>query len=93
MWEGFAEDYFAHARDSAYNAYYDRPSVLEALGPVRGLRLLDAGCGPGLYLGEPVARGDETRGFGRDHASGDSSQVPHSAGSTARGGLLTESTR
>jgi hypothetical protein len=53
MYEGFAEDYLVHARESAYNAYYDRPAVLEALGQVRGLRVLDAGCGPGLLAGEP----------------------------------------
>jgi ubiquinone/menaquinone biosynthesis C-methylase UbiE len=57
MYEGFAEDYFLHARESAYNAYYDRPAVLEALGPVRGLRVLDAGCGPGLLARELVAGG------------------------------------
>ncbi|MFN8223721.1 MAG: class I SAM-dependent methyltransferase [Gaiellales bacterium] len=48
-----------HARDSPYNAHYDRPSVLALLGDVRGLRVLDAGCGPGLYAEELVARGAE----------------------------------
>jgi len=57
MWEGFAEDYLVHAPESAYNAYYDRPAVLEALGSVEGLRVLDAGCGPGLYSAELVAGG------------------------------------
>ena len=33
-----------HAADSAYNAHYDRPAVLAALGPVRGL----AGLGRSL---------------------------------------------
>ncbi|MGH2688501.1 MAG: class I SAM-dependent methyltransferase [Actinomycetota bacterium] len=57
MFDPFAEDYLLHARESAYNAYYDRPAVLEALGPVAGLRVLDVGCGPGLYTAELVARG------------------------------------
>lgn len=57
MYEGFAEDYLVHARQSAYNAYYDRPAVLEALGPVDGMRILDAGCGPGLLSRELVAGG------------------------------------
>ena len=57
MFDAFAEDYLVHARESAYNAYYDRPAVLEALGPVQGLRVLDVGCGPGLYAAEVVARG------------------------------------
>ena len=57
MFDAFAEDYLAHARDGAYNAYYDRPAVLEALGPVEGLRVLDVGCGSGLYARELVAGG------------------------------------
>jgi SAM-dependent methyltransferase len=57
MFDAFDQDYPRHARESAYNAYYDRPAVLGALGPVDGLRLLDAGCGPGLYAAEVVARG------------------------------------
>ena len=38
MGVSFAE----HAADSAYNAHYDRPAVLAALGPVTGRRVLDA---------------------------------------------------
>jgi SAM-dependent methyltransferase len=46
-----------HAQDSPYNAHYDRPAVLALLGAVAGLRVLDAGCGPGLYAEEPVTLG------------------------------------
>src|SRR5205807_2093473 len=49
----------AHVLDSAYNAHYDRPAVLSLVGEVRGLRVLDAGCGPGLYAEELVTRGAE----------------------------------
>jgi SAM-dependent methyltransferase len=42
-----------HAADSAANAHYDRPAVLAALGPVSGRQVLDAACGPGLYLPYP----------------------------------------
>jgi SAM-dependent methyltransferase len=55
--EPFAADYEDHASTSAYNALYDRPAVLELCGAVTGLRVLDAGCGPGLYAEELVARG------------------------------------
>src|SRR5260370_29360458 len=48
-----------HAADSAYNAHYDRPAVLAALGPVTGRSVLDAACGPGLYLRELLERGAE----------------------------------
>jgi SAM-dependent methyltransferase len=57
MYDGFAEEYLAHASDGAFNAYYDRPAVLAVLGAVRGLAVLDMGCGPGLYAQELVARG------------------------------------
>src|SRR3954454_7131978 len=49
--------YEEHASDSAYNAHYDRPAVLALIGDVDGRRVLDAGCGPGLYAEELVARG------------------------------------
>jgi len=52
-----------HAADSAYNAHYDRPAVLAALGPVTGQRVLDAACGPGLYLRELLDRGAEVTAF------------------------------
>jgi ubiquinone/menaquinone biosynthesis C-methylase UbiE len=55
--------YQEHAADSAYNAHYDRPAVLAALGSVTGLRVLDAACGPGLYIRELLARGAQVTAF------------------------------
>lgn len=52
-----------HAADSPYNAHYDRPAVLAALGPVTGSRVLDAACGPGLYAHELISRGAEVTAF------------------------------
>ena len=52
-----------HAAGSAYNAHYDRPAVLAALGPVAGRQVLDAACGPGLYLRELLERGAEVTAF------------------------------
>jgi SAM-dependent methyltransferase len=66
MWAAYdtmGGDYQQHAADSAYNAHYDRPAVLAALGPVRGLRVLDAACGPGLYTQELLARGADVMAF------------------------------
>lgn len=57
IYDEMASTYAEHAADSAYNAHYDRPAVLELLGEVSGLRVLDAGCGPGLYAEELLARG------------------------------------
>jgi ubiquinone/menaquinone biosynthesis C-methylase UbiE len=55
--------YQHHAVDSAYNAHYDRPAMFAALGPVTGMRVLDAACGPGLYTRELLARGAHVTAF------------------------------
>jgi SAM-dependent methyltransferase len=57
VYDEMAAVFEAHARDGAYNAHYDRPAVLALVGDVRGRRVLDAGCGPGLYAEELAARG------------------------------------
>jgi SAM-dependent methyltransferase len=57
MYDAFAGEYAAHAETGAYNAWYDRPAVLELCGPVAGARVLDAGCGPGLYARALTDRG------------------------------------
>lgn len=63
MYEDFADSFANHAATDAYNAHYDRPAVLQILGDVEGRRVLDIGCGPGLYAAELVARGAEVVGF------------------------------
>lgn len=63
MYEPFAEQFANHAEDSAYNAHYDRPAVLEVLGDVQGLSVLDAGCGPGFYTRALLDRGAVVTAF------------------------------
>ncbi len=63
QYDAFAAEFEAHARDSPYNAYYDRPAVLKLLGDVRGRRVLDAGCGPGFYAEELIRRGADVVAF------------------------------
>jgi SAM-dependent methyltransferase len=63
IYDAMAESYEAHAKESAYNAHYDRPAVLQAVGEVRGKRVLDAGCGPGYYAQELVDRGARVVAF------------------------------
>jgi 2-polyprenyl-3-methyl-5-hydroxy-6-metoxy-1,4-benzoquinol methylase len=58
-YDGMGLSFQQHAGGSAYNAHYDRPAVLAALGPLTGRRVLDAACGPGLYLRELLRRGAE----------------------------------
>lgn len=62
-YDAMGENFARHAEDGPYNAHYDRPAVLAALGDVKGLRLLDAGCGPGLYADLLLAAGAELTGF------------------------------
>jgi ubiquinone/menaquinone biosynthesis C-methylase UbiE len=39
---------YRHGNDQgSFNAYYERPAMISLLGNVAGLRVLDAGCGPG----------------------------------------------
>ncbi|HLW55493.1 MAG TPA: methyltransferase domain-containing protein [Candidatus Angelobacter sp.] len=45
----FADRYAALAPTKAHNALYERPAMQSLLPDVKGLRVLDAGCGPGLY--------------------------------------------
>lgn len=62
LYDVFADEFLDHARDGIYNAHYDRPACLELLGDVRGLRVLDAACGPGLYAQALVEKGAEVVG-------------------------------
>lgn len=48
-YEQFAEQYAKQIPTKPHNAFYDRPAVQSLLPDVAGLRVLDAGCGPGLY--------------------------------------------
>jgi SAM-dependent methyltransferase len=66
LWDAYdrmGRSFQRHAADSAANAHYDRPAVLAALGPVAARQVLDAGCGPGLYLRELLERGAEVTAF------------------------------
>jgi SAM-dependent methyltransferase len=58
-YEQLAEAFAARVETKAWNAYYDRPAVLGLLPDVAGMRVLDAGCGPGAYAERLVARGAE----------------------------------
>jgi SAM-dependent methyltransferase len=58
-YDGFARRYARHAEDKAHNAHYERPNTLSQLPDVQGKRILDAGCGPGIYAEELLRRGAE----------------------------------
>jgi ubiquinone/menaquinone biosynthesis C-methylase UbiE len=62
-YERLADSYSARAPNKPHNAYYERPATMGLLGDVAGMRILDAGCGPGVYAEEFLARGAEVIGF------------------------------
>jgi SAM-dependent methyltransferase len=56
-YEKLADDFAVLVETKAHNAYYERPATLSLLPSVSGLRVLDAGCGPGVYAEWLVERG------------------------------------
>jgi SAM-dependent methyltransferase len=48
-YETLAESFASRIDTKPHNAYYERPATLSLLPEVKGKRVLDAGCGPGVY--------------------------------------------
>jgi len=61
-YQELADAYAAAVDDKPHNAHYERPATLSLLPPVAGLRVLDAGCGPGVYAEWLLERGAEVVG-------------------------------
>jgi SAM-dependent methyltransferase len=62
-YETLADVYSAAVETKPHNAYYERPATLSLLPPVQGRRVLDAGCGPGIYAQWLVDHGAEVIAF------------------------------
>ena len=62
-YDGFAAAYTAQNDSSLFNAHYNRPELLRLTGDVRGLRVLDAGCGAGRIMSDLRDRGARVSGF------------------------------
>ena len=60
---GFAERYASLAPEKPHNALYERPATWSLLGDVKGLRILDAGCGPGINSERLARQGASVHGF------------------------------
>ena len=56
-YERLADNYARLIDTKPHNAFYERPATLDLLPKVRGLDVLDAGCGPGVYAEELLKRG------------------------------------
>lgn len=62
QYDGFAAEYEDHAETAPYHALYDKPATLDLIGDVDRKRVLDAGCGPGIYVAELLERGADVLG-------------------------------
>lgn len=62
IYDAIAQDYERHVTDSVYNAHYDRPALLSLLPSIEGKRVLDIGCGPGLYAEWLIEHGAQVVG-------------------------------
>lgn len=58
-YDQLAAAYANRIETKPHNAYYDRPAMLSLLPDVVGKRVLDAGCGPGVYAEILVEMGAE----------------------------------
>ena len=64
-WENLAEAYAEKVETKAHNALYERPATLSLLPGLQGKRILDAGCGPGVYAKILLQQGAEVVAFDR----------------------------
>ena len=62
-YETLAESYAVRVDTAPHNAHYERPATLSLLPEVKGKRVLDAGCGPGVYAEWLVNHGAEVVAF------------------------------
>src|SRR5919199_1229271 len=58
-YEVLAEAYASLIDTKPHNAYYERPATLSLLPEVRGKKVLDAACGPGVYSEWLLSHGAE----------------------------------
>ena len=62
-YDGFAKAYADDNESNLFNAYYERPAMLELAGDVDGRRVLDVGCGSGILFSTLQAKGARVTGF------------------------------
>ncbi|VXB59693.1 class I SAM-dependent methyltransferase [Nocardioides sp. AX2bis] len=62
-YDQWAEAYATANAEGFFNAWYEKPAMLDLLGDVSGHRILDAGCGSGPTTAALIDRGAQVSGF------------------------------
>ncbi len=62
-YDSIAAEYATKVDSAPYNAFYERPAMLNTLPDVEGQRILDAGCGSGWYTERLLERGAIVEAF------------------------------
>jgi SAM-dependent methyltransferase len=62
-YELLAESFDRLAPSKAENAYIEQPAMRKAVGEVRGLKIFEAGCGPGILAEYLIHEGAKVVGF------------------------------
>jgi SAM-dependent methyltransferase len=62
-YEKLATLYSQLAEQKAENGYIEHPAIRKQLGDVKGLKVLDAGCGPGILAAYLVSKGASVTAF------------------------------
>jgi ubiquinone/menaquinone biosynthesis C-methylase UbiE len=57
-----ADDYARMIDNKPHNAYYDRPAIKSLIYDLAGKKILDAGCGPGVYTEWLLSEGADVVG-------------------------------
>ncbi|RPJ77887.1 MAG: methyltransferase domain-containing protein, partial [Alphaproteobacteria bacterium] len=62
-YEKLAESFARLAPTKAENAYIEQPAMRKAVGEVKGLKIFEVGCGPGILAEYLVHEGAKVVGF------------------------------
>src|SRR5690349_11126871 len=62
-YEKIAEGFSERAPAKAENAYIEQPAMRNAVGDVRGMKIFEAGCGPGILAEYLTHEGAKVVGF------------------------------
>lgn len=64
MYKGLAEEYHGmRLKKSFYNEMIEMPAMIKMLGNIKGKKILDWGCGSGLYIKKLKSKCAEIKGF------------------------------